>query len=329
MKTIVPFLFITLISSSLSADEQTDSKSTPSYTITKTGPDSNLKKTEALFVFSFYNGDDSKVSKNIKFSVNGTNFTTSPDASGKIYRELKPGKYKFQFWLDHGHMEIYTDSISIGGGIRTEMAVRFRSSTEFMICDKPVIYLYPEKKTEVNVKLEMEGNLLFTYPAYNAGWNVTADPTGALHVGDKQYNYLFWEGDAQLDSKQVNWNRGFVVQRDSLVPFFEINLSRMGLTSPEIADFITYWCPRMNANEWNYIHFMFNEEVNQFAKLNIAPAPDHLNRVYMVWSAKSEFVMKGMLDLIPQEIPVLDRTGFDVLEWGGSEMKGQSKNPNP
>jgi len=39
---------------------------------------------------------------------------------------------------------------------------------------KPIIYLYPEKETDVSVKLDYKGKLAVTYPAYNGGWVVTA-----------------------------------------------------------------------------------------------------------------------------------------------------------
>ena len=47
---------------------------------------------------------------------------------------------------------------------------------------KPIIYLYPETRTEVNVKLDINGRLVTTYPAYDTekGWKVTADPDGTL-----------------------------------------------------------------------------------------------------------------------------------------------------
>ncbi|MCL2670869.1 MAG: hypothetical protein FWF10_02405, partial [Clostridiales bacterium] len=37
---------------------------------------------------------------------------------------------------------------------------------------KPVIYLYPETPTEISVKLQYNGTLDCTYPAYDNGWNV-------------------------------------------------------------------------------------------------------------------------------------------------------------
>ena len=61
--------------------------------------------------------------------------------------------------------------------------------------EKPVIYLYPETETEVNVQLGFDGELTCTYPAYRDGWTVTAQPDGTLtDEGGQTYNYLYWEG---------------------------------------------------------------------------------------------------------------------------------------
>ena len=46
---------------------------------------------------------------------------------------------------------------------------------------KPVIYLYPEQETMVSVSLDYAGTLTATYPAYENGWRVTAEPDGTLH----------------------------------------------------------------------------------------------------------------------------------------------------
>ena len=47
---------------------------------------------------------------------------------------------------------------------------------------KPVIYLYPEQETTVSVSLDYAGTLTATYPAYEDGWRVTAEPDGTLYV---------------------------------------------------------------------------------------------------------------------------------------------------
>ena len=53
---------------------------------------------------------------------------------------------------------------------------------------KPVIYLYPEETTEVTVKLDFKGKLTSTYPAYENGWKVTAQPDGTLTDADSMAN---------------------------------------------------------------------------------------------------------------------------------------------
>ena len=65
---------------------------------------------------------------------------------------------------------------------------------------KPVIYLYPEQETTVSVSLDYAGTLTATYPAYEDGWRVTAEPDGTLYDenGD-EYSYLFWEGENNTD----------------------------------------------------------------------------------------------------------------------------------
>ena len=48
------------------------------------------------------------------------------------------------------------------------------------LTEKPVIYLYPEQETTVSVSLDYAGTLTATYPAYENGWTVTAEPDGTL-----------------------------------------------------------------------------------------------------------------------------------------------------
>ena len=65
---------------------------------------------------------------------------------------------------------------------------------------KPVIYLYPEQETTVSVSLDYAGTLTATYPAYEDGWRVTAEPDGTLYdESGNEYSYLFWEGENNTD----------------------------------------------------------------------------------------------------------------------------------
>ena len=54
---------------------------------------------------------------------------------------------------------------------------------------KPVVYIYPQKVTQVTVELELPGELTCTYPAYDDGWMVTAAPRSEeRRVGKECYS---------------------------------------------------------------------------------------------------------------------------------------------
>ncbi|HYG53510.1 MAG TPA: hypothetical protein VD905_21630, partial [Flavobacteriales bacterium] len=201
----------------------------------------------------------------------------------------------------------------------------YLETTQPIECDKPVIYFYPPVTTAVSVALNIKGKASFTYPPYHHsngsdsakdGWNFVADPDGTLHMNNKEYNYLFWDSHTVLDEKELNFDKGFIVESTKLVLFFEEKLSEMGFTSIEQADFITYWCPRMLENQRNFIYFIFNDACNAYADLEITPKPDNMLRVYMLWQDA------GVKTVEPeaQILTALKRGGFTVLEWGGIEM---------
>lgn len=182
------------------------------------------------------------------------------------------------------------------------------------VCYKPVIYLYPERETEVSVKLSLEGRLTCTYPAYENGWTVTAAPDGTLtDVKGQTYNYLYWEGET---CARYDLTKGFCVKGEDTAEFLEDALTRLGLSRREANEFIVYWLPRMQENPYNMISFQ-TDAYTDAAKLAIDPAPDTLIRVFMAWQASDTHI-----DLPPQELYAPQRTGFTVIEWGGTECHG-------
>ena len=52
--------------------------------------------------------------------------------------------------------------------------------------DKPVIFLYPEEKTEATVKLANKDKLTTVYPEYNDIWKKIAYPDGTLVDEDRK-----------------------------------------------------------------------------------------------------------------------------------------------
>ncbi len=178
---------------------------------------------------------------------------------------------------------------------------------------KPVIYLYPTEKTQVNVTLDYTGKLTATYPAYRDGWNVTAYPDGTLiDATGREYYCLFWEGTNDVE---YDFSRGFAVKGSETRAFLENALAKLGLTDKEANEFIIYWLPRMEGNPYNIISFQ-QEVYTQNAKLNIDPAPDSVLRVFMAYKASDKPV-----EIAPQELAEFNRVGFTVVEWGGCEIK--------
>ena len=183
-------------------------------------------------------------------------------------------------------------------------------------CFKPVIYLYPEEdNTKVEVSLETENaELTCTYPKYNDGWSVIADKDGLIKANGKEYNYLYWEGESE---KRANIDNGFCVKGSDTAEFLEEKLEELGLNRREANEFIVYWLPLMEQNEYNVISFDTKEYENAF-KLHVNPAPDTVIRVFMTWYATDEAV-----DIKPQNIETPVREGFTVIEWGGAQIGGK------
>lgn len=213
---------------------------------------------------------------------------------------------------------VITDGVKIDSVFEYEIVGSDeKSHLDQMYVAKPVIYLYPEETTECYVSLDFEGTITCTYPYYDEeyGWHITAAPDGTLTdtVTGRQYDYLFWEGE----SVELNgFDNAICVRGCDTARFLEGYLEACGLTYSEIDDFISYWLPQMESNEYNLISFPARE-YEEMASLNVSPEPDTVIRVYMVFTPLDEEVE------IPEEQqlewPVrTDRTGFTVVEWGGS-----------
>ncbi len=98
---------------------------------------------------------------------------------------------------------------------------------------KTVIYLYPEEETTVTVKLDFEGTLTSTYPAYEDGWTVSARPDGALTDPEsgREYYCLFWEG---ITEAEYDFSTGFCVAGEDTAAFLEDALARLEEADPAL-----------------------------------------------------------------------------------------------
>ena len=178
------------------------------------------------------------------------------------------------------------------------------------ICYKPVIYLYPEEETDVSVRLDLDGTLDLSYPAYEDGWQVNAAPDGTLTASDgRVYPYLFWEGKLNTE---YDFSTGFCVSGSDTEAFLRESLATLGLNQTETDDFIKFWLPFMKRNPYNVISFQTTAYTDA-AKLDISPQPDSTIRVFMAWYGADEAV-----DIPAQTLTLAQRSGFTAVEWGGA-----------
>ena len=183
----------------------------------------------------------------------------------------------------------------------------------YPVAEKPVIYLYPTAQMPISVKLDVDGRLTTTYPAYRDGWEVIARPDGTLTdpVTGREYYCLYWEG---VTDTEYDLSRGFVIPGEDTAAFLEEALAKLGLTEREANEFIIYWLPRMEGNAYNLISFQ-TEAYTENAKLTVTPTPDSMLRVFMAWKP-----LETPIEIEPQELPAFERLGFTVVEWGGTEL---------
>ena len=182
---------------------------------------------------------------------------------------------------------------------------------------KPVIYLYPEEETKVNVKLELDrdSHLAYSYPEYpeETGWNVTAKPDSTIYdENGREYSYLFWDA---VSDKKWDTSEGFVVKGSDTVKFLQEKLEYLGLTPKEYNEFIVYWMPKMQNNKYNLITFQ-TKDYEESAKLEITPKPDSIQRVFMTFKPLDEYT-----EVKEQKLEPFERHGFSVIEWGGAELQ--------
>jgi hypothetical protein len=178
-------------------------------------------------------------------------------------------------------------------------------------CAKPVIYLYPQQKQQVSVKVGAQ--VVNSAPAYVSGWeNVTAAPDGKLTYQGKAYDSLFWDGYGSGAYPQIN--SGTIVKTADASNIVRQQLAAQGLNNHEIADFMAYWQSKLAAVKQPYTRLTwFNTgQMNNLAPLQISPKPQTLVRVFLDFEGVSK-----PYSLKPQNLRAPARQGFTAVEWGG------------
>lgn len=181
---------------------------------------------------------------------------------------------------------------------------------------KPIIYIYPEEKMQITIKLGKPEKLTCTYPKYNNSWEVIANPDGTLEdlATGREYYSLYWEGLEYIAGQNIQ--EGFIVKKENIVQFLEEKLEILGLNDIEAQEFIIYWLPKLEQHNYVYIRFKTMEEINEEMPLIFSKNPDTLIRVMMEWKGMDKYK-----EIKEQKLEKVERKGFTIVEWGGVEIK--------
>ncbi len=250
-------------------------------------------------------------------NLNTTKFVTS-DFDGKFTLEVRKGdilKIELSGYKSH---RLLIDS-------KNELTIQLTENPnngKIMVA-KPVIYLYPKVKTEIDLKLNFKGKLLTTFPKYDKNWEVIAEPNGQIFdkKTNRYYNSLFWDGTIEFPKEHYEYNDGFVVPKEKLAEFLIEKLEYVGLNNQETNEFIQYWLPILERNKYNFIHFLVNEKCNEIVDLKINPKPETSIRIYMEF-----YGLENFINCNEQQLPKTERKGFTLVEWGGADVSSKIKN---
>lgn len=181
---------------------------------------------------------------------------------------------------------------------------------------KPVIYLYPEKDTLVNVAIETEGKVVVSDPLIETtnGWHdVLAHPDGTLVYKNKKYRELFYETESTTLKRP---EKGIVMNKKSLRSDLLKFITQLGLTrQDEQEEFLDWWLPRLAQIRTDkiFVSILEKDEKNRLDKIAIEPKPDTMIEFIAYFAPLADNETVSQLVLPAQ----LKRIGFTAVEWGG------------
>lgn len=180
---------------------------------------------------------------------------------------------------------------------------------------KPAIYLYPEKRTSVNVKIMPKGYLTYANPKYPgaSGWQVIANPDGKIETNNELFGYLYYESNIRTSEVKVP-TEGYVVGYDKLPEFYSQLLPKLGLSNIELSDFTEYWNRVLPKSPYYFVGIMDRQNIDSIEQMSIIPQPNTVVRVRLYFEALKTKKEVKEPDIKPVIRPA---SGFTVVEWGG------------
>lgn len=182
---------------------------------------------------------------------------------------------------------------------------------------KPVIYLYPERDTLVDVRLTIPGTIVESDPLYpQDGWrNVLAHPSGELEYLGQNYRELYYETEVDKLNQPA---QGMVIATSNLKMELTNITTQLGLIPVEQQEFLDYWLPKLYDLHAPYILFSLIDpaEKERIDHVDISPKPDTFIGFLAYFKPLSAPTTSLPSLQLPQNPP--DRIGFTAVEWGGT-----------
>lgn len=210
----------------------------------------------------------------------------------------------------HNNLQLNTFLIGLEGNINPWLSP---------FC-KPAIYLYPEKETNINVKIASKGQISLTIPNYpNNGWQVTAYPNGKIIDNNKTFDYLYYEAKIPNDLIDNKTNQGYVVKYEELEQTLKDLLIKLGLNEKEKKDFIEYWLKVLPSSNYYFVGIVPEKTLNDISPLSISPKPDTIIRVALYFKPldSDSIGVDKKVQVSEPNFQEIKRKGFTVVEWGG------------
>ena len=291
----------------------------------------DISKRELKKLFKKYSSENSTNKETDVFKISGTVYDCEKlELSGVYIKNLNSkaetqtdidGKFsievKINDILEISFLQFKSQKIKIEN--KENLIVNLKAEQQ-IILEKPVIYLYPTEKKAIDIKLDLKGELLTTFPKYDKSWEVIAEPNGQIFdkKTNRYYSSLFWDGTIDFPSAHYKYDDGFIVSKDNLTEFLIKKLDHIGLNNQETNEFIQYWLPILERNKYNFIHFLVNKECNEIATLNVNPKPETSIRIYMEF-----YGLENRTIIKEQQLPKTERKGFTLVEWGGADVSSK------
>lgn len=180
---------------------------------------------------------------------------------------------------------------------------------------KPVIYLYPTKKTLVDVTVETSGQIVVSDPLYPiGGWkNVTAYPDGTLNFENKNYRELFYESSVNDIKKPDD---GLIVKTENIEQTLRDLTDKLGLIPYEQKELVDFWTPRLKGlnSKYIFVSLISKEEKDRTDRVLINPKPDTMIDFILYFKS-----LDKTININPLILPTTPkRIGFTAVEWGGT-----------